>query len=440
MNIPRLAPWRATGVVLFLFCFAPAFAAIADEPGEWAEKHMPSLVKLYVYLHKNPELSFHESETAKRIASELEGAGCKITTGVGGHGVVGVIENGEGPVVMVRCDLDALPIVERTGRPWASTVQVEDESGATVGVMHACGHDVHMTCMSGTARYLADHKDAWSGTLVFIGQPAEERGSGAAAMLEDGLFSRFPKPEVCLALHVSSELPAGMVAVRPGYSMANVDSVDIQFRGTGGHGAYPHKSVDPIVQASRFVVDVQSLISREIDPLESAVVTVGAIHGGTKHNIIPDDCHLQLTVRSYTDEVRKRLLDGIRRKANAAAASSAAPEPEVTVSEGTPALYNDDELTGRMMKVFREKLGEEMVIESPPVMGGEDFSRYSREGGMPSMMFWLGTVERERLARYKSLELPPPGLHSAEYWPDAEPSIKTGVAAMSFAVLDLMKK
>jgi hippurate hydrolase len=399
---------------------------------------LSSLLELYLHLHRNPELSFQEAETARRIASELEKAGYTVTAGVGGHGVVGILKNGQGPVVMVRSDLDALPIVERTGRPWASTVETTDDTGATVGVMHACGHDIHMTCMIGTARFFAGHRDAWSGTLLFIGQPAEERGSGAGAMIEDGLFDRFPKPDVCLALHVASELPAGHVAVRPGYAMANVDSVDIRFRGKGGHGAYPHRAIDPIVQASRFVVDVQTLVSREIDPLESGVVTVGAIHGGTKHNIIPDECHLQLTVRSYTAEIRQHLLDGIRRKAGAAAQSAGADEPEVTVSEGTPSLYNDDELTGRLVAVFREKLGADAVHDAPPVMGGEDFSRYSIEGKMPSMLFWLGTIAPERLERHASMELPLPSLHSAEYWPDAEPAIRGGVAAMSYAVLDLM--
>ena len=434
-------PIRLLPVCLISACLLwPGASGIrAEDPGDWAKSNMADLVKLYVHLHQNPELSFEEEKTGQRIGEELEKAGCDVTWNVGGHGVVGIMKNGEGPTVMVRTDLDALPIVERTGRPYASRVEVEDATGAAVGVMHACGHDIHMTSLIGTARFLGAHKDQWRGTLVFIGQPAEERGSGAIAMLEDGLFKRFPKPDACLALHVSGDLPAGRIAVRPGYIMANVDSVDVTFHGLGGHGAYPHVAIDPIVQAARFVMDVQTVVSREVKPLEPAVITVGSIHAGTKHNIIPDNCHLQLTVRSYSDETRKKLLDGIKRKAEAAAASSQAPQPEVSVSEGTPSLYNDDELTGRLVGVFRDKLGDQAVVEAEPVMGGEDFSQYSRQGGMPGMLFWLGTVEQDRLDRYARMGIPIPGLHSAEYWPDPEPSLQTGVTAMSHAVLDLMK-
>ena len=415
----------------------PATDMVADMDG-WLDKQQGSLVRLYSWFHQHPELSFHEEKTSARFADELEKAGCQVTTGVGGFGVVGLLKNGEGPVILVRTDLDALPISERTGRPYASTVETKDERGVTVGVMHACGHDIHMTTLLGTARFLASHKGDWSGTILFLGQPAEERGSGANAMIADGLFERFPRPGACVALHCSADLAVGKIAVREGYLMANVDSVDIHFHGTGGHGAYPHKTVDPIVVASRFVLDVQTLVSREIAPTEAGVVTVGSIHGGTKHNIIPDDCHLQLTVRSYSDEVRKLLLDGIRRKANASAASAGAAAPEVVVSEGTPSLYNDDELTGRLLPAFQAVLGKDNVTEASPVMGGEDFSQYSRQGGMPGVLFWLGTVEPARLARYQSLGVPSPGLHSAEYYPDPEPALRTGITAMSAAVLELV--
>ncbi len=427
-------------VVLLVTMFLPARYAHADGPAAWVSENMEPLVELYIHFHRNPELSFMEEQTGVRLGEELAAVGCEVTNNVGGFGVVGVMENGAGPVVMVRADLDGLPVVERTGRPYASNIQVKDENGKTVGVMHACGHDIHMTSLIGTARYLAARKDRWQGTIVFIGQPAEERGSGANAMLDDGLFEKYPKPEVCLALHVASNIPSGKIAVRAGYTMANVDSVDVTLYGRGGHGAFPHATVDPIVQAARFVMDVQTIVSREVKPIEPAVITVGSIHAGTKHNIISDECHLQLTVRSYSDEVRKQLLDGIRRKAEAAAMSAGAGKPKITVSEGTPSLNNDDELTGRLTPVFEEALGKANVLEAEPVMGGEDFSQYSRQGGMPSLMFTLGTVNQDRLDRFDNLGLTVPSLHSAEYYPDIEPSISTGVTAMSSAVLELMPR
>lgn len=425
--------------VTLLLMPAMGSPVFSQAPGEWARANMQSLVELYVWLHKNPELSFKEEKTSARVASELEAAGCEVTRSFGGHGVVGVLSNGEGPVILVRADMDALPITERTGRPYASNVTAIDDSGATVGVMHACGHDIHMTSLIGTARFLAENKSRWNGTILFVGQPAEERGSGANAMIDAGLFEKFPKPVACLALHASPEIAAGKVGTADGFLMANVDSVDIHFRGVGGHGANPHRTVDPIVIAARFVLDVQTLVSREVDAIDAAVVTVGAIHGGTKHNIIPDDCHLQLTVRSYSDEVRKRLLDGIRRKAMASAASAGAADPEVKVSEGTPSLFNDNQLTVRLTACLKKTLGEDCVIRATPVMAGEDFSQFGRRGGIPVMLFWLGTVEQERLDRYTSMQIPPPGLHSAEYYPDPEPSLETGIAAMSNAVLDLTR-
>lgn len=411
----------------------------AQGPAEWAKTNMQSLVELYVWLHKNPELSFKEEKTAARMASELEAAGCEVSRSIGGHGVVGVLRNGEGPVILVRADMDGLPITERTGRPYASNVTVTDDTGASVGVMHACGHDIHMTCLIGTARFLAENKSLWKGTLLFVGQPAEERGSGANAMIDAGLFEKFPKPQAALALHVSPEIPAGKIGTAEGFMMANVDSVDIRFKGKGGHGAYPQQTIDPIVIAARFVLDVQTLASREIDPAEAVVVTVGAIRGGTKHNIIPDECDLQLTVRSYSDEVRNRLLEGIRRKAVACAASAGASEPEIKVSEGTPSLFNDIEMTARLTASLKKSLGDDRVTTAVPVMGGEDFSQFGRRGEIPVMLFWLGTVEQERLNRYTNMQLPPPGLHSAEYYPDPELSLETGIAAMCHAVMELAR-
>ena len=343
-----------------------------------------------------------------------------MTTGVGGYGVVGVLTNGPGPTVMLRCDLDALPVTEQTQLPFASTKRIGLPSGATTGVMHACGHDLHMTNVVACARYLAEHREDWSGTLMVIAQPAEERGAGARAMLADGLFDRFPKPDFAVALHVSGDKRAGEIGVLPGYALANVDSVDIRVKGRGGHGSAPHTAIDPIVQAAHLVVSLQTIVSREVKPIEPAVVTVGSIHGGTKHNIIGDQCHLQITVRSYSEEVRDQVLAAIGRKARAVAQSFDAPEPEITVSEGTPSLKNDPELTGRLEEVFANAIGADNVAEDEPSMGGEDFSQFGR-AGVPILMYRLGTISQRRLDRYKQLGVPPPPLHSSHYYPDPEP-------------------
>jgi len=429
-----------TMLLIGLACSFSPLATRADDPAAWVKQNLESLMQLYLHFHKTPELSFQEEQTGIRFGEELAKVGCKVTNNVGGFGVVGVLENGEGPVIMVRSDLDALPIVERTGRPYASSVTVEDATGATVGVMHACGHDIHMTNLIGTAQYLSANKDKWQGTLIFIGQPAEERGSGAKAMIDDGLFERFPKPEACLAIHVASGIESGKIAVREGYMMANVDSVDVTIYGRGGHGAYPHTTVDPIVQAARFVMDVQTIVSREVKPTEPAVITVGSIHAGTKHNIISDECRLQLTVRSYSDDVRQKLLDGIKLKARAAAISAGAKEPQIVVSEGTPSLFNNEDLVAQLDPVFKRVLGEPNVLVADQVMGGEDFSQYTRQGGMPSLLFWVGAVNKDRLERYNDMGIPIPSLHSAEFYPDPEPVLTTSIAAMASAVLELMPR
>jgi hippurate hydrolase len=414
-------------------------AADADALARWVDAEYSALHQLYRHLHAHPELSFQESETSKRIAHELREAGCEVTTGLAKYGVVGVLRNGDGPTVMIRCDLDALPVTEATKLPYASTVQTKDDAGQAVGVMHACGHDVHMTCFVAVARFLARAKPTWKGTALFVAQPAEERGSGAAKMLQDGLFQRFPKPKYAVALHVDSTLPAGKVGYAPGFALANVDSVDIVVRGKGGHGAFPHMTVDPIVVAARLVLDLQTIVSREIKPTEPAVISVGSIHGGTKHNVIPDEVRLQLTVRSFSDEVRKHLLASIEAKAHAAAASSRAPKPTMTVSEGTSALYNDPALSERGAERMRGVLGADGVVRREPVMGAEDFSEYARGTGVPVFMFWLGSVPAERWAAAEKGE-PLPSLHSALYYPEPEPTIKTGVRAMTTIVLDLFDK
>ena len=402
-----------------------------------------ALDKLYKYLHVHPELSLHEEKTAARMAQELKALGFEVTEKVGGTGVVGVLKNGTGPTVLVRTDMDALPVTEMTGLPYKSAVRTRDKDGNEVGVMHACGHDMHMTCWVGTARVLAAMKDRWQGTLVFIAQPAEEIGAGAKAMMKAGLLEKFPRPDYALALHCDGSRPYGSVAYSDGLAMANVDSVDILVKGKGGHGSAPHTTVDPIVLSARIILDLQTLVSRETNPTDPAVVTVGSIHGGTKHNIIPNDVKMQLTVRTTKDSVRKNILDGISRIAKAAAEGAKAPEPEVTLNpeEFTPALVNDAKLTAKTVALFKEVLGPDKVLERPLVMGGEDFGRYGRDGKVPIFLYFLGTVPAEKVEAAKidsakSL----PSLHSDLFYPTPEPSIKTGVLTMSMAVLNLVGK
>ncbi|MCB9292505.1 MAG: amidohydrolase [Lewinellaceae bacterium] len=403
------------------------------------------LEELYIHYHTHPELSFYETETAKRMAEELRKIGFDVTEKVGGNGVVGVLKNGEGPTVLVRADMDALPIVEETGKPYASTVTTIDEAGNTVGVMHACGHDAHMTVWTGAARRLAEMKDRWRGTLVFIGQPAEERSGGANAMLDDGLYGRFPLPDYGIALHASPGLPAGKVGYCSGYSLANVDMMDITVYGQGGHGAYPQDTKDPVLLASRMVVALQTIVSREISPLDPAVVTVGSIHGGTKGNIIPNEVKLELTMRSYSDEVRMALIDKIKRVCNGVAMSAGIPEDKYPLfelrKEYTPAVYNDPQLTERVRQVFVQALGAENVEQAPPGMAGEDFARYGRtEEKVPIFMFWLGTVDPERYAAAQRGEASLPPLHNSRFAPLPEPTIKTGVVVMTAAVLELLEE
>jgi hippurate hydrolase len=431
---------------LLLGATASVAAASRDAIQPIVEREYPSLEKLYVHCHANPELSFREEKTAARVAQELKALGMEVTTKVGGHGVVGVLRNGAGPTVLVRTDLDALPVKEQTGLPYASTVRTTNDLGVEVDVMHACGHDIHITSLVGTARALTQLKDRWHGTLVFIGQPAEERGSGARAMLKDGLFTRFPKPDYCLALHVSSDVPAGTLGVVEGFMLANVDSVDIVMRGAGGHGAWPHKTKDPIVLTAQTIMALQMIVSRETDPLESAVVTVGSVHGGTKHNIIPDDVKLQLTVRSFTDQVRENTLNSIRRIVRGQALSAGIPEDRLPVvkvddAEFTPATYNNPELARRIGGAFKQVFGEKHVVTRKPVMGGEDFSEYGRTADrIPICIFWLGSVEPERVAESERTGKSLPALHSNLYRPAPEPTIKTGVTAMTAAVLELAGK
>ena len=437
-NILQMNLW-----LLVMIVSSPIFGtnrgAAATQLEDWLAEQTPQLTQLYKELHQSPELSFQEEKTAARMANILKELGFKVTEKIGSHGVVGVLKNGAGKTLLLRADMDALPVVEETNLPYASKVRVRDQRGATVGVMHACGHDMHMTNLVGAVRYLAAHPQQWQGTLVAIFQPAEERGAGAKAMIADGLLRQFPRPDFAVAMHVSADTAAGTIGYRAGYAQANVDTVDIDIKGKGGHGAYPHATIDPVVIAARLVLDLQTIVSREIKPIEPAVITVGSIHGGTKHNIIGDSCHLQLTVRSYSPAVRKQLTAAIRRKALAAAASADAPEPEISATEGTPSLYNDPELTERVVAAIQPVLGDSNVKEMEPSMGGEDFGRIGREG-VPILMLKLGTIDQQRLDEYKKQGTEPPSLHSPKYYPDPEKSIGTGVRVFVKAVKQLLNK
>ncbi len=403
------------------------------------------LENFYTTCHSQPELSYYEFETAKRLAEELRKVGFEVTEKVGGTGVVGVLRNGEGPTVLVRADMDALPVKEETGLPYASTVKTKDPNGKEVYVMHACGHDIHMTTWLGTARFLATHKDLWAGTVVFIGQPAEERGGGSKAMLADGLYERFPVPDYALALHVKANLPAGKIAWVTGYSLANVDMMNITVYGRGGHGAYPHTTVDPVVLAAQLVVQLQTVVSRNVPPLEPAVVTVGSIHGGTKGNIIGNEVKLELTLRSYTDETRNLIIRRIEQICKGIGMSAGLPEelwPKIEMADDfTPSLYNDAALAERVVAAQKKVLGEEQLVPSEPVMGGEDFARYGRtEEQVPIFMFWLGAADPAKVEEAKRTGQTLPSLHSSKFAPLPEPTIKTGVKAMVAGVLELVGK
>nr|WP_047169009.1 amidohydrolase [Sphingomonas sp. Y57] len=408
----------------------------ADPLGEAVKADLPNLIAIYRDLHANPELSFKEGRSAGIMAAEAKKAGFEVTAGVGGTGVVAVLRNGPGPVLLLRADMDALPVTEQTGLPYASK---------NPGVMHACGHDTHMASWIGTARRMAAMKDSWSGTLVMIGQPAEEIGSGARAMLKDGLYTRFPKPSTVIAFHDSAALPAGTIGIVDGYAMANVDSVDVVVKGEGGHGAYPHLAKDPIVIASRIVSTLQTLISREIDPLESGVVTVGSFQAGTKHNIIPPEAHLQITVRSYKPEVRQHLLDGIARIAKGEAIAGGMPDdklPVVTLADQrTPATFNTHEITARMTEVFSARFGKDRVVPARAQMGGEDFSEYYlADTSIQALLLWVGGVRKDKWEAAGGDITKLPSIHSPFWAPDAEAVVSTAVEAMTTAALTVLKK
>ncbi|MHA7871953.1 MAG: amidohydrolase [Hyphococcus sp.] len=427
-------------IAVSAFCLAaPAFGQ-TDLNAAVAQDYEENLEALFKHFHGNPELSHREFKTAERLAAEIGALGYDVTEGVGGTGVVAVMENGNGPTVMIRADMDGLPVKEDSGLPYASTATQEDIDGIVKPVMHACGHDVHITTLVGTARQMAARKDQWSGTLVLIGQPAEERISGARMMMEDGLYERFPKPDYALALHVSANTPEGRLEVPLGIRASSSDSVDIIVHGVGAHGAAPHKGIDPVLVASQIVVSLQSVVSRSINPQAAGVITVGSIHGGNKHNIIGDRVEMQITVRSDNQVIREKLLDGIDRVAEGVAVSMGVPKnlmPEVIRSktETTPATINDAETAAFVRAAITEAMGAEALIEQPREgMGAEDFAYFvTPDTGVKGVYFNVGgTPEKE----VKDA----PSHHSPFFKIKPEPSIKAGVEAMTTAAMALFNK
>lgn len=416
----------------------PAFAQSAHPRiGTLVEGMYPALQAIYQDIHAHPELPFQETRTAAKLAAEMRGIGFSVTEKVGGTGVVAIYKNGSGPTVLVRTELDALPMEEKTGLPYASKVKA-DWNGRETFVAHSCGHDIHMASWIGTARALVALKDQWKGTLMFIGQPAEEAGAGAKAMLADGLFTRFPKPDFAFALH-SDPMPYGVVGYRAGATTSSADSLDITFKGRGGHGSAPHKSIDPIMLAARFVTDVQSVVSREKDPSEFGVVTIGAIQSGSAGNIIPDSAELRGTIRSYKPDVREKLLDGIRRTAQASAAMAGAPEPIISFKDGGSAIVNDETVVQRTAAALKAQLVTSKVIEVPPITASEDFSEYGK-AGVPSMFFFVGVSDPKAVAEASKPGGKPVAFNHSPFFAPVPESIKMGVEAMTTAVLSTMNQ
>jgi hippurate hydrolase len=400
----------------------------------------PRAEALYIDLHKTPEMSWRETETAAKLAKELREIGYEVTMGVARTGIVGVLRNGAGPTVMLRTELDALPVTEATGLPFASTVRAKDDAGTEVGVMHACGHDIHMAAWISAARIMAGTKNQWRGTLVLVGQPAEEVLAGAKAMLEDGLFTRFPKPDYVLAVHDDAGRPAGEIGFRAGPIFANSDALILRIFGRGGHGARPESTVDPVVIAARTVLSLQTIVSREISPFDAAVITVGTIHGGTKHNIISDEVQLGLSVRSFTKPVREHLLSAIERIAKAEAAAAGAPKAPVIERTGaTDALVNDSALALRISTALIRELGPDQVKPTGAEMVSEDLAVFQL-AGVPTLLLRIGAVERTKYDAAMKSGTALPSLHSSQFAPDREPTLKAAIAAEVLALRELMKK
>jgi amidohydrolase len=439
---------------ILLVCSSSAFPTGAQQSLDaLIGGEINALVQTYKMLHAAPELSHREEKTSAFFAAQLRALGYTVTERVGkfdrpewtSFGVVAVMKNGAGPTVLLRTDLDGLPVTEKTDLPYASKIKTKNDAGQEVGVMHACGHDVHMTAMLGSAKMLAELKDHWRGTLVIVGQPAEETIDGARAMVKDGFFTRFPKPDFAIALHDSPDFAAGTVGLTPGYALASSTNIDIKIRGVGGHGSRPESAKDPIVLAAQIVLGLQTIVSRENSPLDPAVITVGSIHGGTRYNIIPDEVNLQLTVRAYKETVRQKLLAAIERVTSGIAGAAGipadlAPIVKVSETEVTTATYNDPVLTERLTAVFAKALGQENVFKAEPVMGSEDFGYFSQDQKIPTMMFWLGAMDPLKMKQRNEGGPALPTLHSPLFAPVPEPTLRTGVKAMTSAVLELLKK
>jgi hippurate hydrolase len=446
--LPRALACLLSAVSICAFA-APLLAQTATPA--FIEAELPSLVDTYKTIHAHPELSHFEANTSALLAGELRKAGYSVTERVGvypdgsrAYGVVGVLKNGAGPTLLIRADMDALPIIEETGVPYASHVMAKNKSGQEVGVMHACGHDVHTTVLMGTARALAADKAHWHGTLILIGQPSEETIDGARAMLADHLYERFGRPDMIIGLHDGSSLAAGQVGVRPASAQASSTSVDVTIRGIGGHGAFPNAGRDPIVLAALYILQIQTIVSREEDPQAPTVVTVGDIHGGTKRNIIPDEVKLELTVRTFSEKSRQVVLEGLRQMAIGVATSAGLPPdkmPTVTVleNETAPLTYNDPALTARVKSTLVQTFGAANVIEGSPVMASEDVGTFSLNSAIPMCYFALGAAYPDRLAAARAAGKELPGPHTSKFEPDPAPTVETGVTALTEVALSLLK-
>jgi len=413
------------------------------------ERQLPALTETYKHLHRNPELSHHEEKTSALLAGELRKLGYTVTERVGkypdgsqAYGVVAILQNGTGPHVLVRTEMDALPVEEKTGLDYASTVRSTNAQGQDVGVMHACGHDIHMTVLLGVGREMAERKAKWHGTLMLIGQPSEETIDGSKAMLADGLYERFGRPDFVLSEHDSNDVAAGSISIKGGPLLASSTGIYVTMRGVGGHGSRPEAGKDPIVLAAEFVLVAQTIVSRQIDPQQPAVLTVGTIHGGTKNNIIPDEVQLGISLRTYSPAVRDAIVADIRRTAKGLAESYGIPEdrmPAVTLGESTPETYNDPALAERLRASATAALGKQRVEEAKAVMGSEDVGLFTLEGKIPGVMYWLGAADAGKLANSRNTGVPLPSLHSALFAPVYAPAIETGVTAMTAMVLDLLR-
>ncbi len=443
-------------MAIAMACLGLSLTARATDPWEattasLTDRQLPNLVQYYEALHADPELSRLEAHTSADLARELRAVGFEVTERVGqysipgqqAYGVVGILRNGTGPTVLIRADMDALPVEEQTGLPYASHKRMAGSTGGNFPVMHACGHDVHVTSMVGVARVLAALRDRWHGTLMLVGQPAEETIDGASALVRSGLYERFGKPDYALALHSTATIPTGSIGIVSGYALATSTSMDVVVRGVGGHGSRPEDARDPIVLAANIVMQLQTVVSREISPFDPSVLTVGSIHGGTKRNIIPEEVKLELTMRTYSEATRQHMIQAVARISRAAALGADMPEDRLPIvrvieTEQAPALFNEPKLVARLRPALENALGQANVQDFPRIMGSEDFGNLGLDGTIPVMLFWLGVSDPVKAAEALRTHVPLPNIHSGLYAPVAAPTLRTGVIAMSAAALELL--